>query len=238
MMAAGKEAQITQSVAHPVFRPMGEAVLMAEFGTLIADDVHDRVLALDAALTAQPFEGFLEAVPAYASLMVVFDPLLTDHDLAADALAALARQPASARSAPRQHEVEVCYGGEYGPDLEAVAQAAGMSVEEVIALHGSVGYKVYLYGFAPGYAYLAGVPQALQLPRKPAPVRGIAAGSVIIAGPQCLVQTLDMPTGWWVIGRSPTKILTGDSARPFLFDVGDEVRFRPVTPARYEEVAT
>lgn len=229
---------MTAVMTGPVFRPMGEAALMAEFGAMISDKIHDQVLALDAALTAEPFAGFCEAVPAYSSLMVVFDPLVTDHALVAEALAALSQKPATHRPAARQHDVEVCYGGEYGPDLEAVAQAAGMSIDEVIGLHGSVGYKIYLYGFAPGYAYMAGVPKALHLPRKPAPVRGIAAGSVIIAGPQCLVQTLDMPTGWWVIGRSPTKILTEDKDRPFLFDVGDEVRFRPITAARYQQVTT
>ena len=91
-----------------------------------------------------------------------------------------------------------------------------------------------MYGFAPGYAYLAGVPGAIHMPRKLAALRGVAAGSVLIAGPQCLVSTITMPTGWWVIGRSPTRILTGDPARPFLFDVGDFVRFRRITRAEYE----
>ena len=90
-------------------------------------------------------------------------------------------------------------------------------------------------GFAPGFAYLAGVPAAIQLPRKPAPVRGLPAGSVAIAGPQCLTSTLVMPTGWWVIGRSPTRILTDDSERPFLFDVGDEVVFRRIDRATFDK---
>jgi inhibitor of KinA len=88
-----------------------------------------------------------------------------------------------------------------------------------------------MYGFAPGYAYLTGVPDAIRRPRKAAPVRAVPAGSVIIAGGQCLVTTLTMPTGWWVIGRSPTRILTGEVQRPFLFDVGDRVRFRRISAA-------
>jgi inhibitor of KinA len=79
------------------------------------------------------------------------------------------------------------------------------------------------------------VPEAIQQPRKPAPIRGIAAGSVLIAGPQCLVSTLTMPTGWWIIGRSPTKILDAASDdRPFLFDVGDAVRFRRISRAEFD----
>ena len=98
-----------------------------------------------------------------------------------------------------------------------------------------------MYGFAPGYAYFAGVPEPLQLDRKPRPLRGIAAGSVMIAGPQCLVTTMIMPTGWWIIGRSPTRILTriltGDTKRPFLFDVSDRVTFRRISPAEFGAAA-
>ena len=91
-----------------------------------------------------------------------------------------------------------------------------------------------MYGFAPGYAYLGGVPETLHLPRKPAPLRGVPAGSVLIAGAQCIVSTLVMPTGWWIIGRSPTPILTGDPSRPFLFDIGDRVRFQRLSRAAFE----
>jgi inhibitor of KinA len=95
-------------------------------------------------------------------------------------------------------------------------------------------YRVYMYGFAPGYAYLADVPGQIQLPRKSAAVRDVAAGSVLIAGPQCLVTTLTMPSGWWNIGRSSTQILTKDEDRPFLFDVGDRVQFRRIDRALFE----
>jgi inhibitor of KinA len=85
-----------------------------------------------------------------------------------------------------------------------------------------------MYGFAPGYAYLSGLPAALHLPRKDRAKRAVPAGSVIIAGAQCLITTLTMPTGWWIIGQSPAQVLRDDPDRPFLFDVGDEVRFRRI----------
>lgn len=216
-------------MSAPLYRPVGDTALMVEFGDVIDPALHDRVLALDAALTATPFPGFEEAVPAYASLMVRFDPITTDHATAARALGALLAHASAAKGDQTRREVAVCYDGCLGPDLEAVAEATGMSVESVIAAHLSGDYSVFLYGFAPGYAYMAGVPEALRLPRKPAAVRDVPAGSVIIAGPQCLVTTLTMPTGWWRIGASPTAILTGDDARPFLFDVGDHVRFRRIS---------
>ena len=97
----------------------------------------------------------------------------------------------------------------------------------MIAAHLAGRYHVYMYGFAPGYAYLAGVPPALRLNRKPAPLRGVPAGSVLIAGPQCLVSTLTMPTGWWIIGRTPFAVLTGDPDHPFRLQTGDRLRFVP-----------
>ena len=216
----------------PVFTPMAEHSLLVEFGEKIDRAINDRVLALDAALAAAPFDGFLEAVPTYASLLIRFDPLVADHRTAeGHARGLLGRKSAARKTTPR--EVEVCYDADLAPDLSVVAEMTGLSEEAVIAAHLSGRYEVFMYGFAPGYAYLAGVPSALHLPRKPSAIRGIAAGSVLIAGPQCLVSTLTMPTGWWIIGRSPTRILTEDATRPFLFDVGDPVTFKRIDRASF-----
>jgi inhibitor of KinA len=217
----------------PVFTPVAEHSLLVEFGDRIDRAINDRVLALDAGLSANPAPGMLETVPAYASLLIRFDPLVTDAASVsrhAKTLIGPGRQAGSATD----REVLVCYDRDLAPDLALVAQATGLNEAEVIAAHLSGRYEVFMYGFAPGYAYLAGVPPALHLPRKPAPQRGVAAGSVLIAGPQCLVSTLVMPTGWWIIGRSPTRILTGEEARPFLFDVGDRVRFRQIDRAAFD----
>lgn len=219
----------------PLFRPVGDTGLMVEFGAEIAPDIHAHVLALDGALMAQPFDGFVESVASYASLMVLFDPVRCDHARARAALQALLAHPPATAAPPVERVVEVCYDADLAPDLAAVAEATGLSAEGVIAAHLAGDYRVYMYGFAPGYAYMAGVPPVLHLPRKSVPLRDIPAGSVMIAGPQCLVSTLKMPTGWWLIGRSPTRILTGDAQHPFLFDVGDRVRLKRIPRARYEE---
>lgn len=215
----------------PRFRPVAEHAVLAEFGDRIDAAVHAAVLRLDAALASRGFDGFVEAVPGYVNLLVAFDPMRCDHRRVEAALRELLDGPAATVPKPAQHEVLVCYDADLAPDLAAVAQAAGLSVEAAIAAHLAGDYRVYLYGFAPGYAYLAGVPEEIRLPRKPAALRGVAAGSVIIAGAQCLVTTLTMPTGWWIIGRSPTRILQDDPSRPFLFEVGDRVRFRRIDRA-------
>ncbi len=207
------------------YRAIADHAVLVEFSTAISDAAHAQVLQLDQALAARPFVGFNEAVPAFVNLLVDFDPLLTDHAQVATHLRALTGQ-ALLSTEPTLREVLVCY--EDAPDLAEVARLTDLSPEAVIKAHLAGDYRVFLYGFAPGYAYLGGLPQALRLDRKPSPLRGIAAGSVIIAGAQCLVTTLTMPTGWWIIGRSPTRILTGDPARPFLFDVGDRVAFRRI----------
>lgn len=216
------------------YRPVADHALLVEFGASITDAAHAQVLALDQALATQPFPGFREAVPAFVNLLVDFDPVLTDHAQVEAHLRGLAvNTPAASPAFTR--EVLVCYDD--APDLGEVARRTGLAPEAVIAAHLAGDYRVFLYGFAPGYAYLGGLPQALQLDRKPSPLRGIAAGSVIIAGAQCLVTTLTMPTGWWIIGRSPTRILTCDPARPFLFEVGDAVKFRRIDRITYEALA-
>jgi inhibitor of KinA len=129
-------------------------------------------------------------------------------------------------------EVDVCYET-LSPDLAAVAEASGLSIDAVIRCHLQGDYRVRMYGFAPGYAYMSGVPAQIQVPRKASAVRDVPDGAVLIAGPQCLVTTLTMPTGWSIIGRSPTQILARDRAAPFLLNVGDTVRFKRIDLAQY-----
>ena len=221
-------------MTYPTFRAVADHAVLVEFGDAISDSVHAHVVHLDHTLAKMPFAGFNEAIPAFVNILIDFDPLVTDHQSVEVHLRRLLQHPVSDHDSPRLHEVLVCYEPPFAQDLAAVAAHTGLSEEAVINAHLAGDYKIYLYGFAPGYAYMAGTPAAIQLARKPSPVRGVEAGSVIIAGAQCLVTTLTMPTGWWVIGRSPTRILTGQPDHPVLFDVGDHVRFRRLSLADYE----
>jgi inhibitor of KinA len=223
-----------QAPGWPRFTPVADHALLVTFGEVIGDDTSAAVMALDRALARSPCAGFIECVPAMVSLLVDFDPLLTDHAQVQSHVQVLLNQGASHVVQGQVREVEVCYDADFAPDLPAVATALGMSIEQVIGLHLQAPYRVRMYGFAPGFAYLSGVPAAIQVPRKLSATRGIASGSVLMAGPQCLVTTLVMPTGWSVIGRSPTRILDPDSPWPFLFEVGDTVRFVRIDRARYD----
>lgn len=225
---------MSPSPGTPRYTPVADHALLVEFAEVLDEAAHAAVLRLDRALGATPCPGLREVVPAFVNLLVEFDPSETEHRAVAAHVAGLLSAASGQGRAPVTHAVGVCYEAPFARDLAEVASRTGLSTEAVIAAHLAGDYRVYLYGFAPGYAYLAGVPPKLRLDRKTAPVRGVAAGSVIVAGAQCLVTTLTMPTGWWILGRSPVKILTGDEAKPFLFEVGDRVRFRRLSLAEYE----
>ncbi|WP_299352734.1 allophanate hydrolase subunit 1 [uncultured Shimia sp.] len=222
-----------------VFKPVADHAVLVQLGDQISDDLTARVQALDRAINAQMPQGVQETIPAFVNLLVEFDPLVTDHARIEAAIRPLLKNTSKAESTGRTHEVEVCYDGDdLAPDLMRVAEATGQSVEAAINMHLAAEFSVGMYGFAPGYAYLSGLPEKLQVPRKPAAVRDIAAGSVLIAGPQCLVTTLKMPTGWSIIGRSATRILRDDPARPFPFDVGDRVKFVRIDRSTLERAQT
>ncbi|MDO5705532.1 MAG: allophanate hydrolase subunit 1 [Paracoccus sp. (in: a-proteobacteria)] len=218
----------------PRLIPVADRAILVEFATVLDDAAHAAVLGLDRALQADPAPGQRELIPAYVSLLIGFDPLVTDHAAVRAHAERLLARPADPAPQAALRQVQVCYDGDLAPDLPEVAARTGLTPEQVIAAHLSGDYRVYMYGFAPGYAYLGGVPPAIRLDRKPSPLRDIPAGSVIIAGPQCIVTTLTMPTGWWIIGRSPTPILDAGAARPFLFDVGDRVQFRRIDRAAWQ----
>ncbi len=221
-------------MAHwPHYRPLADIGLLVEFGDCIDEAVHRRIIAFDRAVQAASLPGVVETVPSYATLMIVYDPLLTDLDTLLAAVRPLAAAAGDTVTSPTEHSIPVCYDAECGPDLAATAEMLGLGTDAIIAAHLGGQYRVYMYGFAPGYAYLGGVPALLDLPRKPVPVRSRPVGSVMIAGGQCIVTTLPMPTGWWVIGRSPAAILRPEASRPFLFEPGDTVRFRRI--ARFDD---
>ncbi|WP_300513952.1 allophanate hydrolase subunit 1 [Aliiroseovarius sp.] len=220
--------------ALPRFTPVAEHALLVQLAEEVGDRAARAVLALDKALADRPPEGLVEVVPALVNLLVEFDPVVTDHADMQAAVAALLDHAPDHAPEVATHDVAVCYDPDLGPDLAAVARATGQSEEAVIAAHLGGGYRVGMYGFAPGYAYLTGLDPALHVPRKPTALRDVPAGSVIIAGPQCLVTTLKMPTGWSILGSSPARILTGDPSRPFLFNVGDHVRFTRIDRAAFE----
>jgi inhibitor of KinA len=214
----------------PRLRCVGDGAILIEFGETIDPTINARVVALDRILAQDTLPGIVSLTPAYASLMIEYDPLATEPARLLSELERLAENASPLQARSRLFEVPVCYDPPFAPDLERVAEASGLSPETVINAHLGCTLRVYMYGFAPGYAYLGGLAPEIRLPRRTTPVRDVPAGSVIIAGQQCIVTTFLMATGWWIIGRSPAKLFRPEQEEPVLFGVGDEVRFVRVGP--------
>ncbi len=208
-------------------QPVGDSGVMLRFGDDIDPAVHERVLAADRAIHEAALNGVRELIPSFTALMVVYDPLETNYDTLTKAISNIIPDKTSADKG-QEWVIPTCYEGEFSPDLAEVANRKGMSTEAVINAHAATRFRLYMYGFAPGYAYLGGLPEALQLPRKPEPVRDRPIGTVMIAGPQCVISTLVMPTGWWMIGRTNFRIFQPEETEPFPLGVGDTIRFERV----------
>jgi inhibitor of KinA len=214
-------------------RPIADSGILVEFGDAINDEIHQTVLNFDDNVSQSQMKGFVEAIPAYASVYIGYDPLVTDYVSVCEYIKPLIGKQGLAKDKAQHWKIPTCYEGQFAPDLSEVAQTLNMSEGDVINHHISGQYKVYMYGFAPGYAYLGGVPDAIQIPRKQAPQMNIPKGAVMIAGPQSLITTVVMPTGWWVIGRTAKTPLQTGSDKPFLFNVGDSVEFVQLNEADF-----
>jgi KipI family sensor histidine kinase inhibitor len=219
----------------PTFKPIADHALLIEFATQISQQANDDVVLLDAEIQQNPPDGLLETTPALVNILIDFDPLLTDHQSIEAHVRTLLPIKHDTQKQGRTHQIDICYDLDLAPDIEAVAKASNVSVTDVINIHSSATFRVGMYGFAPGYAYLTGVPQEIQVPRKTTAARDIPKGSVMIAGSQCLTTTLVMPTGWSIIGRTHTEILQTNAQNPFLFDVGDTVTFHQIDRTTYED---
>jgi inhibitor of KinA len=218
----------------PTLRPVADTGVLVEFADHIDDGVHQRVLNLDAAIQSQAPTGITEQIPAYASLFVGYDALVTDYETMCRCITTLLNVSGDKQADSNHWQIPVCYDSAYAPDMPELCERLNLSTDEIIEYHTSARYKVYMYGFAPGYAYLGGVPESIHIPRKPGPVMDIPVGSVMIAGPQSLITTVVMPSGWWVIGRTTHTPLQADSDRPFLFNVGDTLEFVAVTASEFQ----
>jgi inhibitor of KinA len=212
----------------------GETALVVEFGQTISDDLTDRVMALDRAFTDDPPEGVLECVPTYRSLMIHYDPLTLSRDALARIVRDRLTRPQSATRSPVLWCIPACYDPDFAEDLPFVAGATGLSADEVIRLHSTATYRVAMYGFAPGWAYLSGLPAALALPRRASPRARIPGQSLIVAGGQAIVAGDAMPSGWHILGRTPERLFTPGRTPPFLVGVGDRITFRPVTRPEFD----
>ncbi len=223
------------SAAHAArFQAASDQSLLVYFGQEITLDAHQHVVRLLRLLELEPVAGIRNLHPAYSSLLVKFDALKLRHvELEAILRSYLDRLEDVRLPEPRQLEIPVCYGGEYGPDLNDVSAMHGMTPTQAIELHASATYRVYFLGFVPGFAYLGEVPEALATPRLATPRRRVPPGSVGIAGSQTGVYPFATPGGWRLLGRTPLSMFRPDRNAMSLLSIGDRVRFMPISRERF-----
>ncbi len=212
----------------------GEDALILYLGHEASPAIAARVQAAGTAIEAALGADLVDLVPSYASILVIYDPLKTDHlDVSRRLRAALAGLPASADLEGRSVTLPVYYSPETGADLEALAARAGLSIEAVISIHSGAEYRVYAIGFAPGFAYLGQVDERIAAPRLATPRLKVPRGAVAIADRQTAVYPAVSPGGWNLIGRCPTRMFDPLATPPMPVAVGDRVRFEPVSRARF-----
>jgi inhibitor of KinA len=219
------------------FERASDQSLLIYFGRQITREANENVRRLLRLLELEPIVGVRNLHPAYCSVLVKFDALKWRHEELQEKLSAyLDRLEKVKLPEPREVEIPVCYGGEFGPDLNEVAAIHGISAKRVVALHTSTTYLVYFLGFVPGFAYLGELPPELVTPRLATPRKKVPAGSVGIAGNQTGVYPFETPGGWRLLGRTPLAMFRKDRDGLSLLSIGDRVRFVPVSPGHFAEL--
>lgn len=214
----------------------GEHGLVVEFGTVISPQINELVQKLTKLLQSKTLEGIIEVVPTYCCVTIYFDPLLlARHDLSQFVKGLINEMKHIDMECllPKVVHIPVCYGGVLGPDLEFVARSTGLSAQDVVQIHTSKPYLVYMLGFTPGFAYLGGLPTQITLPRQEKLRANIPAGSVGVGGNQTGFYPMEGQGEWWLIGRTPIKAFDPKKCNPFLLSAGDYLHFEAISIEEY-----
>lgn len=220
---------------------ISETAALVEFGMKISEDINKKVRTFCTYLDEKPFYGMVEYVPAFTSVSVIYNPLDMKSESPYEVVKAILDNIISKldfSSADEEHivKIPVCYGGEFGQDIEEVAEINNITVDEVIKIHSEGKYLVYMIGFAPGFPYLGGMSEKIAAPRRESPRTTIPAGSVGIAGMQTGVYPIETPGGWQLIGKTPLKLFDLKRNSKSLLKAGDIVKFYPISYEEYVQL--
>ena len=203
--------------------------MVVEFGDRVDRALSDAVLRLRLVLNSARLAGVTDLVASFRSLLVQYDPLVTDALVLIDQIAPYLETTEESLAKPRSWELPACYDEALAPDLAEVAERLNMTVSQVVDLHSSQEYSVYFLGFLPGCALMGDLPAELELPRRTAPRVRVPAGSVAIAMRLSIVYPLVSPGGWHLIGNCPLQFFDIRNSPPSLLGPGDRVRFKPIS---------
>lgn len=218
------------------FLPCGDQAVTVEWGSTIDEHINRQVHAFARKVEALSHPAITEVVPTYRSATVHYRPEVFSYEELNQLLTPLAQGSAEEAEELPVVEIPVCYGGEYGPDLEEVAQHCSLTPEEVIARHTAPTYRIYMLGFTPGFPYLGGMDPSIAAPRRKEPRIQIPAGSVGIAGEQTGVYPIVSPGGWQLIGRTPLRLFDPQREQPILLSAGAGIRFVPIDEETFRKM--
>jgi len=218
-----------------IFRYMGDRGLLLEFGDEISPEVNEKVRRMALAIQGEKIEGITETVPTYRSLLIIYDPLIRPIGELRERLEGL-EEGLRRFSFPETKltRIPAVYGGSWGPDLESVAESLQILPEEVVRLHCSRPYLIYMIGFMPGFPYMGELPDALVTPRLKTPRLSVPAGSVAIAQKQTGIYPMESPGGWRIIARTPVKLFDPEKDPPALLRMGDWVEFYQISEEEFQ----
>ncbi len=221
---------VRQTTDYPLVEWIGDRSLLIRAGKGISREGQADVSRVFFLLESMKFEGLQSIHPAYNSLLVTFDPTVSGPEETAEKVRSIIdRKDSAALPEPRTVKIPVCYEKEMAPDIGDVAGLNGLTIEDVIRIHSGTEYLVYFLGFSPGFPYLGEMPAAIATPRLRTPRLRVPAGSVAIGGSQTGIYPMDSPGGWRLIGRTPLRLFSPDADPPTLLEMGDRVRFVPIT---------
>jgi inhibitor of KinA len=233
---ARREMTDQQTKTNVRFLVSGDTAVVVEFGDRVERAVSERVLRLSAAVRAANIPGVVETVPTYRSLMILHDPLAIPSAALIAKVRALLHGAGSAPKESRLWRIPACYDEAHAPDLAEIATRTGLSERDVIELHTSAVFHVYMLGFVPGFPYMGDLPASLVLPRRTDPRVKVPAGSIAIAAGQTAIYPVESPGGWHLIGATPVRLFDVRLPQPALLAAGDRVRFTRVTSAEFDDI--